>query len=166
MNKTSCEQQSIKLKGNIKMKARVLVVDDEKEFADILAKRLQIKGYQAEACYGGREALEKIRAGKIDIVVLDLVMPEMDGIAVLNEIKKIKPVVEVVMLSGKATPENAIEEIKRGAFEHLDKPCDDSKLVANIDDAHKRKLAHEERIRRALERVRRAAEKTEGKIRT
>ncbi|MHC4458717.1 MAG: response regulator, partial [Planctomycetota bacterium] len=80
-------------------------------------------GYQAEACYSGREALEKIRDGKIDIVLLDLFMPAMGGLAVLNEIKKIKPVVEVVMLSGKATPENAIEELKQGAFEHIDKPC-------------------------------------------
>ena len=148
------------------MKVSVLVVDDEKEFADVLAERLQIKGYQAEACYSGPEALEKIRDGEIDIVLLDLVMPVMDGLAVLNEIKKIKPVVEVVMLSGKATPENAIEELKQGAFEHLDKPCDDDQLVANIDSAHRRKLAHEERIRLALERVRRAAKKAEGKNRS
>ncbi len=166
MNKISREQQPIKLKGNITMKVSVLVVDDEKEFADVLAERLQIKGYQAEACYSGPEALEKIRDGEIDIVLLDLVMPVMDGLAVLNEIKKINPVVEVVMLSGKATLENAIEELKQGAFEHLDKPCDDDQLVANIDGAHRRKLAHEERIRLALERVRRAAKKAEGKNRS
>jgi DNA-binding NtrC family response regulator len=156
----------VKLKGNIAMKVSVLVVDDEKEFADVLAERLQIKGYQAEACYSGPEALEKIRDGKIDIVLLDLVMPGMDGLAVLNQIKKIKPVVEVVMLSGKATPKNAIEELKKGAFEHLDKPCDDDQLVANIDRAHRRKLAHEERIRLALERVRRAAQKAESENRS
>ncbi|MEE9495192.1 MAG: response regulator [Desulfobacterales bacterium] len=166
MNKISREQQPIKLKGNITMKVSVLVVDDEKEFADVLAERLQIKGYQAEACYSGPEALEKIRDGEIDIVLLDLVMPVMDGLAVLNEIKKINPVVEVVMLSGKATPENAIEELKQGAFEHLDKPCDDDQLVTSIDRAHRRKLAHEERIRLALERVRRASKKAEGKNRS
>jgi DNA-binding NtrC family response regulator len=148
------------------MKVSVLVVDDEKEFADLLAERLQIKGYQAEACYSGREALEKVRDGKIDIVLLDLDMPVMDGLAVLNEIKGIRPLVEVVMLSGKATPENAIEELKRGAFEHLDKPCEDDQLLASIDQAHRRKLAHEERIQMALERVRQAAKKAQGKNRS
>ena len=140
------------------MKARALVVDDEKEFADVLAERLRIKGYGAEPCYSGAEALERIRRGVFDIVILDLVMPEMDGMTVLDEIKKLRPNVEVVMLSGKATREDAAAGIKRGAFEHLDKPCDHDALVAKIDDAHVRKLAQEDRIRLAMERVRRFTE--------
>ena len=140
------------------MKARALVVDDEREFADVLAERLRIKGYGAEPRYSGPEALDKIRNGAFDIVILDLVMPEMDGISVLDEIKRLRPTVEVVMLSGKATREDAVEGIKRGAFEHMDKPCDHGTLVAKIEDAHLRKLAQEDRIRLAMERIRRVAE--------
>ena len=142
------------------MKVSVLIVDDEKEFADVLAERLQIKGYRAQACYSGREALERIRDDGVDVVVLDLVMPEMDGINVLNEIKKFKAQIEVVMLSGKATRVDAIEGIERGAFEHLDKPCDDNKLVSSIEAAHERKVALEKRLKDALELIRQAAKKS------
>jgi DNA-binding NtrC family response regulator len=146
-------------KGTVTMKVSVLVVDDEKEFADVLAERLELKGYQAQACYSGREALERIRGDGIDVVVLDLVMPEMDGINVLNEIKKFKASIEVVMLSGKATREDAIQGIQRGAFEHLDKPCDDEKLVSSIEAAHERKLALEKRLKKALTLIRQAAKR-------
>ena len=145
------------------MKGRVLVVDDEKEFADVLAERLQIKGYQAHACHSGREALEKLRDSDMDVVVLDLVMPEMDGIDVLNEIKKYKPQIEVIMLSGKATHEDAIKGIERGAFEHLDKPCDDKKLVSSIEDARRRKLAFEKRLQDVLNSVQQAVENLEAR---
>ena len=138
------------------MKGRVLVVDDEKEFADVLAERLQIKGYQAQACHSGREALDTLRDSEMDVVVLDLVMPEMDGIDVLNEIKKYKPQIEVIILSGKATHEDAIKGIERGAFEHLDKPCDDHKLLSSIDDARQRKLAFEKRLQEVLDSVQQA----------
>jgi len=145
------------------MKGRVLVVDDEKEFADVLAERLQIKGYQAQACHSGREALDTLRHSDMDVVVLDLVMPEMDGINVLNEIKRFKPQIEVVMLSGKATPEDAIKGIERGAFEHLDKPCDDDKLVSSIEGARQRKLAFEKRLQEVLDSVQQAIDNMQAK---
>lgn len=138
------------------MKGTILVVDDEKEFADSLSERLQLKGYQTKSCYSGREALDTLRIRDMDVVVLDLVMPEMDGIDVLKEIKKLKPQVEVIMLSGKATREDAIKGIQSGAFEHLGKPCADHKLESTIEDAKHRKLAFDKRLKNALDSIQQA----------
>ena len=146
------------------MKGKVLVVDDEKEFADVLAERLQIRGYQAQACYSGKEALETLSKAAMDVVVLDLVMPEMDGISVLNEIKKLNAQIEVVMLSGKATHRDAIRGIQRGAFEHLDKPCDDDKLLSSIEGARQRKLAFEKRLQEALDSIQQALENAQDRM--
>jgi DNA-binding NtrC family response regulator len=150
-------------KGITKMKGKILVVDDEKEYANVLAERLQIKGYQTKACYSGKEALVTLRDCDMDVVVLDLVMPEMDGIDVLKEIKKVKPQVEVIMLSGKATREDAIRGIQSGAFEHLGKPCNDDKLEAIIEGAQHRKLAFEKRLKEALDSIQQAIDNMQTK---
>lgn len=145
------------------MKANILVVDDEREFAEILSERLALKGYTVDYCFGGAEALQKIKDGNFDVIILDLMMPEMDGINTLKQIKALKPIVEVIMLSGKATRGMAIDGMQRGAFEYLTKPCDDQMMIQKIDEAHRRKWEHEERIRRALEDVRRASERERRK---
>jgi DNA-binding NtrC family response regulator len=132
------------------MKARVLVVDDEKDFALALAERLQGRGYDAAACFSGKEAIEKVMSDPIDVVVLDVMMPEMDGVEALHSIKDAKPLTEVILLSGKATLETAITGMQQGAFEYLTKPCKADAMTRKIDEAHKRKKDHENRIRRAM----------------
>jgi len=145
------------------MKARVLVVDDEKDFAQALAERLQGRGYDATACFSGKEAIAKLMSGPIDVVVLDVMMPEMGGIEALHSIKKAKPLTEVILLSGKATLETAITGMQQGAFEYLTKPCDADTMTRKIDEAHQRKKDHENRIRRAMAEADATARRDAGK---
>ena len=131
------------------MKIRVLVVDDERAFADTLAERLQARGLYVVTAYDGNEALGRLKEEDFDVVILDMVMPEADGIQVLNEIKLLKPLVEVVLLTGFGTLDAAVSSLQRGAFYYLMKPADMKELLKNIVHAYKRKMEHEERIRQA-----------------
>jgi DNA-binding NtrC family response regulator len=89
-------------------------------------------------------ALEKDR--RIEVVILDVKMPGMDGIETLKQIKSKHPLVEVVMLTGHATVESAIDGMKLGAFDYLMKPCDMDQLIAKVTQAAQRKREQEERI--------------------
>jgi DNA-binding NtrC family response regulator len=132
------------------MKARILIVDDEKDFAEALTERLQVRGYGAAARCTGKEAIAEVRNGLIDVVILDVMLPEMDGIEVLRLMKTAKPLTEVILISGKAALAKAIAGMQQGAFEYLTKPCDTDTMTRKIDQAHQRKQDHENRIRRAM----------------
>ncbi|MEW6667025.1 MAG: response regulator [Thermodesulfobacteriota bacterium] len=131
------------------MGARILVVDDEKEFALALSERLALRGYQVNSCFSGGDAVEAVRGEEYDVVILDVAMPGMDGIETMREIKKWQPLLEVILLSGRATVETAIEGLRRGAFDYMKKPCETDELLMKINDAHARKAGHEEKIRQA-----------------
>ena len=131
------------------MKVRVLIVDDEEEFVQALSERLIIRNYDVTTSFSGEEAVEKIKDYLFDVVILDVAMPGMDGIEALREIKKIRPLTEVVMLTGHATVESAIEGMKLGALDILMKPCKTEELVEKIDKAYERKAKQDERIRAA-----------------
>jgi DNA-binding NtrC family response regulator len=131
------------------VKTRILIVDDEKAFSEALAERLVIRDYDVSICNLGSDAVEKIKKYNFDVVILDVQMPGVDGIDVLREIKRIKPLTEVLMLTGHATVETAIEGMKLGANDYLLKPCETEDLVSKIDKAYEKKAEHEERIRMA-----------------
>ena len=131
------------------MKIKVLLVDDEKEFVDALAERLEIRDFEILKAFDGDEALGKIAETEIDVVVLDVQMPGKDGLATLCEIKKAKPLVEVIMLTGHATVPSAIKGLQSGAYDFLMKPTETKDLVSKIALAYKRKAEQEERIRQA-----------------
>jgi DNA-binding NtrC family response regulator len=131
------------------VKIRVLLVDDEEDFVDILAQRLEVRGFDVSTALNGADALRKIASEEIDLVILDLQMPGVDGIAVLQEIKELKPLIEVIMLTGHATVETAIEGMKRGAFDFLIKPTETEELMEKINGAFNRKADQDERIREA-----------------
>ena len=131
------------------MKIRVLVVDDEEQFVEQLTERLQLRDYDVTACFSGEQAIEKLKKFNFDVVILDVAMPGMDGIETLRELKKLKPLTEVIMLTGHATVESAIEGMKLGAFDYLLKPTKTDDLVLKVDSAYARKDTQEERIRQA-----------------
>lgn len=131
------------------MKIRVLVVDDEEEFVKQLSERLELRDYRVYKAYNGDEALKKIGSYNFDVIILDVVMPGKDGIDILREIKKNKPLTEVIMLTGHATVESAIEGMRLGAFDYLMKPTKTDELVGKVNKAHARKAEQEERIRQA-----------------
>lgn len=128
---------------------KVLLVDDEESFVETLAQRLELRGFHVLTASNGDAALEIVRKNLLDVVVLDVLMPGKDGIETLREIKQVKPLVEVIMLTGHATVETAIEGMKLGAYDYLMKPTGTEDLVAKINKAHARKSEQEERIRQA-----------------
>ena len=131
-------------------KIKLLLVDDEKAFLDTITKRLEKRDLEVFAVYSGKEALAEIENNKkIETVVLDVKMPQMDGIQTLIEIKKRFPLVEVIMLTGHATVETAIDGMKLGAFDYLMKPCDIDVLVTKVNEAVEKKRIHEEKITEA-----------------
>jgi DNA-binding NtrC family response regulator len=129
----------------------VMLVDDEVPFVDAMTRRLSKRNLEIVTAYSGHEALEKLQAAKskVDVVILDVKMPGMDGIETLREIKRVRPLVEVIMLTGHATVETGIEGMKLGAFDYLMKPCDIDKLMAKVQEAKVKKRGHEEKITQA-----------------
>jgi signal transduction histidine kinase/FixJ family two-component response regulator len=128
----------------------VLVVDDEVPFVEALQRRLAKRNLQVLAAFSGEQALRELQQRRdIDIVVLDVKMPGMDGIETLREIKASRPLVEVILLSAHTTVESAIEGIKLGAFDYLLKPCDIGQLADQIEKARRRKHRQEQKIMEA-----------------
>jgi FixJ family two-component response regulator len=128
----------------------VLVADDEEGFAEMLGKRMKRRNIVVLTATSGEETLAQLHANPtVDVVVLDVKMPDMEGPEVLAEIKRRAPLVEVILLSGHTTIESAIEGMRLGAFDYLVKPCELGVLVAQIEKARARKLRQEERIMEA-----------------
>ncbi len=114
----------------------VMLVDDEKEFTDPLAKRLGKRNMRVLKASSGEHALEIIRQTNVDVVALDVRMPGLDGITVLQAIKAFDPLIEVVMLTGHASVEAATEGLDKGAFDYLMKPVGIDELVFKLQDAY------------------------------
>ena len=132
-------------------KCRVLLVDDERDFLEVLTRRLGKREVNVEGVSSGEEALQYLQAKPIDVAVLDVKMPGMDGLTALREIKKLNPLIEVIMLTGHASLEVALEGMRSGAFDYLMKPAEIDELLYKIQDAHRAKTIQEEKIAR-LER--------------
>jgi len=131
-------------------KVNVLLVDDEEAFVDALTRRLSRRKLDVKSVHNGQDALDTLGKDKLlEVVILDVKRPGLDGIETLKRIKTEFPLVEVIMLTGHATVESAIEGMKLGAFDYLMKPCDIDDLVAKVDQAAARKQVHEEKITQA-----------------
>jgi two-component system response regulator CpxR len=131
------------------MTVKLLLIDDEPQFVEVLAERLVARGFNVQTALTGDEGLAKLQEQEADVVILDVQMPGRDGVETLREIKRIKPLIEVIMLTGHATIESGIQGLKLGAYDYLMKPTDTEDLVAKILRAYARKSEQEERIRRA-----------------
>lgn len=117
----------------------VLLVDDEEEFLEVMVKRLRKRGLHISKAKSGLEAIAKIKETDMDVVVLDVRMPEMGGIQTLKKIKTISPSTEVIMLTGHASLEIAVEGMELGAFDYLMKPVNIDELFYRMQDAYKKK---------------------------
>jgi DNA-binding NtrC family response regulator len=113
----------------------ILLVDDEAEFVENLAERLRLRGFITQIAQDGPRALERISSQQFHGVVLDVMMPGMDGLETLKQIKKIDGSVEVILLTGHARTESALEGIRAGAFDYLIKPVDIDELTFRLQDA-------------------------------
>jgi DNA-binding NtrC family response regulator len=132
------------------MKTVVLLVDDEVPFVETMTKRLAKRDLTIFSANSGPDALAQLDNNElVDVVILDVKMPGMDGIAALREIKKAHPLIEVIMLTGHATIESGIEGMRLGAFDYLMKPCDIDMLMQKVLDAKAKKDKHNEKITQA-----------------
>jgi len=125
----------------------VMLVDDEVEFLETLVKRMKKRNVNVTGVKSGEEALKLMDQNPVDVVVLDVRMPGIDGIETLREIKKKYPLVEVIMLTGHASMEVAIEGMEIGAFDYLMKPMDIDDLLYKLQDAYKKKSIQEGKIK-------------------
>jgi DNA-binding NtrC family response regulator len=124
----------------------VLLVDDEVQFLETLIKRLKKRQVNVIGVNSGEEALDWLAKHSADVIVLDVRMPGMDGIQALRKIKKMNPLIEIIMLTGHANLEVAREGIELGAFDYLMKPIDIDELLYKVQDAYKKKSIQEQKI--------------------
>ncbi|RPJ06239.1 MAG: response regulator [Deltaproteobacteria bacterium] len=126
----------------------IMLVDDE-DFVEMLSLRLKETGENVVAAYNGQECLDTLEKSEIDVIILDVKMPGMDGIETLQEIKKRHPLVEVIMLTGHGTIDSAVKGMKLGAYDYLFKPADFDDLTIKLNKARRRRQDQMERIRQA-----------------
>jgi DNA-binding NtrC family response regulator len=123
---------------------RVLVVDDEADFLETIVMRLRRRKIDATGVDGGKKALEIVENERFDVVVLDVLMPGMDGIETLKLLKKKKPFIEVIILTGHGSVESGLQGMQFGAFDYIMKPADLDELLEKIQQACERKRIHED----------------------
>jgi len=133
----------------VKIPIRVLIVDDEKDFLEMLSMRLEGAGEKVWTALSGMECMDTLSETSIDVIIMDLRMPGMDGIETLREIKKLCPLTEVILLTGHGSAETAVEGLKLGAFDYLIKPADFNELTDKLMCAWRRRDEQAERIRQA-----------------
>ena len=125
----------------------LLLVDDEEAFTQTLALRLGKRGFLVKTASDGLTAVKEVDEDRdIEVVVLDIGMPGMDGIQTLKAMKRVDPLLEVVMLTGQGTVHTAVESIKLGAFNYLAKPCKIEDLAAIAEEAASRRRERATRI--------------------
>lgn len=122
------------------MSERVLLIDDEKEFVDALAQRMRMRDMQVTTANSAKEALTKVEGATFDAIVVDLRMPEMDGLGFLKAVKETHPEMQIIMLTGYGSVSDSVEAMKLGAMDFLEKPADVDQLRAKIADAKARRM--------------------------
>jgi DNA-binding NtrC family response regulator len=128
-------------------KMKLMLVDDEERLLSSIAKLLSKKGIDVVTATSGAEAIEKLKHQTIHVVILDVKMPGMDGNETLVEIKRLFPMVEVIMLTGHATVESAVDGLKFGATDYLMKPIGIDELIQKAEEAFEKRVRLEEKIR-------------------
>ncbi|MBC2734563.1 MAG: response regulator [Desulfobacteraceae bacterium] len=121
------------------MTERVLLVDDEEEYLEIMSERMRARDIDVTTSTSAREALDMIATGSFDAVIMDFMMPEMNGIEALKAIKEKNPEMQIILLTGHATVEKTVEAMKAGAMDLIEKPADLDALSEKIKSAHNQK---------------------------
>jgi DNA-binding NtrC family response regulator len=135
----------------------VLIVDDEPEYREILQERLEGRGYAVTTAGSGMEALDELARAKYDAIVMDMMMPGMDGVQALKRIATEHPGMQVILLTGQATVRRGVEAMKSGALDFLEKPADLEELTALLEEAktnreHYTETQREQAVKEAMQR--------------
>ena len=134
--------------------SKILLVDDEIVFTDNMMQLLTYRGYRVSAVNGGEAAIRLLQKENFDVIVLDLKMPGMDGMATLKEIKRLGLFTETLILTGHGSIDTALEAMKLGAYDYLTKPCEVDELVAKIEGAWEKKDDSEKKdIQQKIQKV-------------
>ena len=149
---TGCMRGKGMIGGFVMTRMSLMLVDDEQRFLDTTGKLLRRRGLEPLTANSGLEALEKLNHEHVDVVILDVKMPGLDGLETLRRIKAGFPLIEVIMLTGHGTIDNAVEGMRTGAYDYLVKPCDLDELMAKTEEAWLKKQAMEDKIRLAQTR--------------
>ena len=137
------------------MTEKVLLVDDEEDFLETLADRMRTRGMTVDTSTSAMEAIKRIDTESYDAIILDLMMPGMDGLEALKIVKERRPELQIILLTGFGTLEKGIEAMKLGATDFVEKPADLESLTQKIKNAHAKKMIlvekqTEEKIRRIM----------------
>jgi DNA-binding NtrC family response regulator len=140
------------------MTEKVLLVDDEEDFLEIMTERMEARDMKVTTCTSAEEAVEIIKSETFDAIILDFMMPGMDGFQALKQIKSKRPESQIILLTGHATVEKSVEAMKMGATDFLEKPADIEALEKKIKEASARRMLivekeTEERIKDVIRRV-------------
>jgi DNA-binding NtrC family response regulator len=122
------------------MSINILLVDDEELFTDVLSERLESRGFEVKIANSGLNALKMIKEKTYDAIVLDLNMPEMDGMETLKKIMEYNSKLQIIFLTGQGTIEKGVEAVKLGALDFLEKPADLDKLVEKVKEASTKRI--------------------------
>jgi DNA-binding NtrC family response regulator len=142
---------------NTEYKIKLLMVDDEVKFLQSISSRLELQNFEVTSASNGEEAVACAEEGFFDVAVVDFQMPGMDGVQVLKTLKDRHKYLEIIILTGHATIDSAVECTKLGAFKYLEKPYAFEKLVETIKDAYetrlKNKFARDEKRNREIQKL-------------
>ena len=122
------------------MSTKVLIVDDEKDFLDIMAERMGARGMDVSTATSAEDALQMVQTESYDAVIMDFMMPEMDGFTALKLFKEARPDVPIILLTANVPEEKCIEAINLGAMDIIEKPADLSLLAQKIEEAKNLKI--------------------------
>ncbi len=119
------------------MSEKILIVDDEKDFLDIIAERIRARGIDVSTTTSAEDAIHMVEEKSYDVIIMDFMMPGMNGFQTLKAIKEEKPEVQIILLTGNVLEENRIEAKKLGALDVIEKPPDLKDLIQKIKKAKK-----------------------------
>ena len=135
-------QSPIYKKHNFELPSKVLLVDDEKEFVQTLSERLQMRDMGSVVAYDGKSALDLVRNDDPEVMIIDLKMPEIDGMEILKQVKQVRPEIQVIVLTGHGSEQDRETCMDMGAFAYMQKPVDINLLSQTLKKAHEKVLAH------------------------
>ncbi len=130
-----------------KEKINLLIVDDEEQFLESISKRLEVRDFSVVAVNRGEKAIEAARTHPIDIALVDLKMPGINGEQTLEALKKEHKWMEVVILTGHGSTDSAVECTRKGAYHYLQKPCELEKLLSVLTEAYKKRVMNKMKIK-------------------
>ncbi len=141
------------------MKARILVVDDEQHICDMLSRHFQYMGYEVFTASNGNKALEFLESNRVDVMISDIKMPAMDGVALLKQVRKEYPMISVIMMTGYVTMENALACLRYGADTCIFKPIED---MTELENAVKKAVEYTKHWQEKLKMLREMKPQTTG----